>query len=366
MTMSKNIFLLVWIAFMYIVTTQAGVYRIERVCGVKKYRPTWFFAILVFAPIIWEAAHRGYFADTTMYIKVYREIPIGLASLIKHTATIEKDQGFTFLSGLIKMVVHEHTTIYLGIIAIIQAAALIAIFRKYSSNYIISIFLFVASTDYVSWMFNGLRQFTAVTLIFAATGLMIKKKWIPTILVILLASTMHQSALLMIPVVFLVQGKAWNGWTLLCLLGAMLAVLFVDQFTDILDNMMQETQYSNMVSDWEEWEDDGTNILRVAVYAVPTILSLIGLRYIRSEGDLLINICTNMSILSTALYVISMFTSGVFIGRLPIYMSLYNYILLPWEVKHMFTRQSQKIVMLCMVGGYLLFNLYQIKFAWGL
>lgn len=366
MSMSKNIFLLAWIAFMYIISMQVGVYRKEKVCGVTKYRPTWMFAILVFVPIIWQAAFRGYFADTTMYLKSYRELPIGLGALIKMMPEVKKDQGFTFLSGLIKLIVKDNATIYLGIVAIIQAAALIPIFRKYSSNYIVSIFLFVASTDYVSWMFNGLRQFTAVTLIFAATGLMLKRKWIPTILIILLASTMHQSALLMIPVIFIVQGKGWNILTLLCLAGTMIAVLFVDQFTDILDNMMQETQYSNMVSDWQEWGDDGTNILRVAVYAVPTILSLIGLRYIRAEGDQLINICTNMSILSTSLYIISMFTSGIFIGRLPIYMSLYNYILLPWEIKHMFTKQSQKIVMLAMVGAYLLFNVYQIKFAWGM
>ncbi len=366
MSMSKNIFLLGWLVFMYLISMQAGVYRKERVCGVTKYRPTWMFAILVFAPIIWQAAFRGNFADTYMYLKSYRELPIGLGALIKMLPEVQKDQGFTFLSGLIKLVVREHTTFYLGIVAIIQAAALISVFRKYSPNYLVSIFLFVASTDYVSWMFNGLRQFTAVTLIFAATGLMLKRKWISTILVILLASTMHQSALLMIPVIFIVQGKAWNKWTLLCLVGTMVAVLFVDQFTDILDNMMQETQYSNMVSDWEEWEDDGTNVLRVAVYAVPTILSLIGLRYIRTEGDLLINICANMSILSTSLYIISMFTSGIFIGRLPIYMSLYNYILLPWEIKHMFTKQSQKILMLAMVCAYLIFNIYQIKFIWGL
>lgn len=42
-------------------------------------------------------------------------------------------------------------------------------------------------------------------------------------------------------------------------------------------------------------------------------------------------------IISTALYAISMVTSGIFIGRLPIYCSLYaNGILLPWELNHLF------------------------------
>ena len=365
MSFSKNLFLLGWIAIMWFFSHQIGAYRKEKVCGVTQVRPTWGFAILVFAPIIYFAAVRGGFADTYAYLRSYKDLPGTFSGLLSYMPSIKKDPGFSFLSGLIKLVVGNRTVLYLGIIAVLQSLLLISTFRKYSPAYITSIFLFVASTDYISWMFNGLRQFMAVTLIFAATGLMLRRKWIPTILVILLASTMHQSALLMIPVTFIVQGKAWNFWTVLVILSAAVAVLFVDQFTDILDSMMQDTQYSNMVSDWEAWADDGTNVLRVLVYAVPTILSVIGLRYIRQDGDRLINTCVNMSILSTALYVISMFTSGVFIGRLPIYMSLYNYILLPWEIEHMFTKQSQKIVGFCMVGAYLVFNLYQVKLGWG-
>ncbi len=365
MSFSKNAFLLFWLAAMYILSQLISVRRKERVCGKTEYRPTWFFAILVFAPIIYLAAVRGYFADTTMYLKSFKELPDSFSGLLAVLPTITKDKGFSFLSGLIKLVIGNRIVIYLAIIAMIQGTLLVSVYRKYSPAYITSIFLFVASTDYVSWMFNGLRQFTAVTLIFAATGLMLRRRWIPTILVILLASTMHQSALLMIPIVLIVQGRAWNKWTVLCLAGALVAVMFVDQFTDILDEMMQETQYKNMVTDWKEWEDDGTNVMRVLVYAVPTILSVVGLRYIRSEGDALINMCVNMSVVSTGLYIISMTTSGIFIGRLPIYMSLYNYILLPWEIEHMFTKQSQKIVTVCMVGAYLLFNIFQVKFAWG-
>ena len=96
------------------------------------------------------------------------------------------------------------------------------------------------------------------------------------------------------------------------------------------------------VNDWTLWEMMESNVFRVLVYSVPTILSLIGLKYIHYENDPVINFCANMSIVSTGLYIISMFTSGIFIGRLPIYASLYNYILLPWEIDHMFTKKSSK------------------------
>ena len=46
-----------------------------------------------------------------------------------------------------------------------------------------------------------------------------KKKYIPLIAIILLGATFHASALLMIPIIFIVQGKAWNKKSVLCILG---------------------------------------------------------------------------------------------------------------------------------------------------
>ena len=203
----------------------------------------------------------------------------------------------------------------------------------------------------------------AVTIILFATPLMLRKKYLPLICVILLASTMHQSALLMIPFVIIAQGEAWNKKTLLFIVATLLAVVFVDQFTNILDDTLSGTQYVNVVSDYTSWNDDGTNPLRVAVYSIPAILSLLGKKRIQAEHNLVINLCTNMSIISMGLYLISMGTSGIFIGRLPIYCSLFGYILLPWEIKKMFTWESRRIAYIGLVGAYLVFYYYSIFLA---
>ena len=142
--------------------------------------------------------------------------------------------------------------------------------------------------------------------------------------------------------------------------------IYAYRLTDIMDNMLAETQYRNVVTDWEEFQDDGTNILRVLVYSVPAILSLIGIKYVRKADDPVINICTNMSIAASGLYVVSMFTSGIFIGRLPIYFSVYSYILLPWLIKNIFTKRSVQLINLVMVGAYLIFYYYQMHLAWNI
>lgn len=364
--MSQYIFILIWLAVMGVFASIMPVYRYENVLERRELRISWFWAISMFVPVVIMASLRKNIGDTYAYELMFKDLPNTFGKLISCLPEVSKDKGFTVLSGLIKIVFGANTTIYFCILAIIQSVALVYIYRKYSTSYLISIFLFIASTDYISWMFNGIRQFTAVCIIFAATPLMLKKKWISLIFVILLASTVHGSALLMLPVVFIVQGKAWNKKTIGFIVICVAALAFADQFTDILDILLSDTQYTNVVSDWQNFNDDGTNIVRVLVYSVPMILSFIGRKWLKSENDSVINLCTNMSIITSGLYLVSAVTSGIFIGRLPIYTSLYGYILIPYVIEKVFTENSTRMINVIMICSYLGFYYFQIHFTWGL
>ena len=363
--MSQYVLILIWILAMFAVKMLTNVgYEPVDILGRKEYRVSKGFAVFAFAPVILMATFRGNIADSYAYRRMFATLPDTISGLIAYMPGVTKDKGFTILSSIIKTFISSNDIIYFFIIAAFQGLVLVYVYRKYSIDYLFSFFLFIASTDYVSWMFNGMRQFLAVTIMFAATTLMLEKKWVPTIAVILLASTMHQSALLMIPLVIIAHGKPWNKKSILFLAGTLVAVVFVDQFTNILDIVMQETQYSNVVSDWTMGGDDGTNVIRVLVYSVPTVISILGIKQIKRANDPVINFCVNMSIVSTGLYIVSMATSGIFIGRLPIYASLYNYILLPWQIKNIFTRRSSQFAFLMAILAYIGFYYYQMHFAW--
>lgn len=367
-TMSEFILILLWVGAIGIVIGITQSYRIERtISGVYEYRVTPIMAFIMVAPLIWMTANRGYVGDTGAYYATFKKLPSSFGEIAGFVSTeVSKDKGFYFFSSVLKALFGGSWLSYFLPIALIQGLAVMHFFRKYTKHYALAIFLFLASSDYISWMYNGIRQFMAVIILILATDLIIKKKYIPLIAVVLFASTMHQSALLMIPLVIIAQGEAWNKKTVLFLICVILAMAFVDQFTDILDGVMQDTQYANMVTDWTEQQDDGANPLRVAVYAVPTILSLIGIKYIREANDPLINFCTNMSIYATGMYLVSMVTSGIFLGRLPIYGTLNGYILLVWEIEYMFKKESAHIIRICMIGSYLLFYVYQMHFAYGM
>lgn len=366
--MSQYILVMLWIAIVYVISQIMNVYKYEYVLGKKEKRVTWGFAILCVIPLIyWAATRTRWFGDTDFYMSTFDSLPSTFGEISDYIKTVNKDKGFSVLSILIKMLVGNNAVTYLGVLAAIHMVILALVFRRYSSNYVMALFLFVATTDYISWIHNGIRQFTAVVLTFAATELVLKKKYVPLIAIILLASTLHGSALLMIPVVFIVQGRPWNKKSMLAICAFILAIIYVDNFTNLLDGLLVDTQYTNVVSDWQTGGDDGTNPIRVLIYSIPTLLSLIGYPFIKAEKNPVINMACNMGIISTMLYCLSAVTSGIFIGRLPIYCSLYaTGILLPWELDNIFTEGSSKIVKVLMIGCFIGFYYYQMHFTWGL
>lgn len=368
MTLTNYWWLLIWVfvgggALMIFVPKKR-----ELVNGKKVERWTVPAALILILPYILRAGFRpDSFGDTGTYQQAFRECASSFGEIGYYLSGVTKDKGFYFLMSLEKCIFGDSDTIFFLLLAAFQLLIIMWMCRKYSEDYWFSIFLFIASTDYLSWNFNGIRQFTAVVIAYAATPFILKKKYIPGILLILLASTMHQSALLMIPVIFIIQGKAWNKKTVFCILASLAVLLFVDQFTNIMDSMLAETQYQNVVSDYQAWNDDGANPLRVLVYSIPAILSLIGLKYIRAENDPIISIATGASAIVCGLYTISAVTSGLFLGRLPIYVSVWSQcILLPWEINHIFTEQSARLIKTIAVICYCVFFYYQMHFAWGI
>lgn len=369
MTLTNYWWLLIWlfvggIILMYFPRKQ------ENVFGIQEQRWNLLPAIILVIPLIVWAGFRSIDTagfDTSVYHAVFLDAPGQLGQLPEYLDTVTKDKGFSVLTVLIKCIVGNSPELYFLIIAAFQMLCVALVYRKYSCDYWFSIFIFVASTEYISWMHNSIRQFTAVALAFAAAPFIFKKKYVPAVVIIIVASTLHGSALLMLPVIFIVQGKVLNKRTIACVIAVVVALLFVGQFTNLLDTLLSDTQYQNVVSDWQSFSDDGTSPLRALVYSIPAILVLLGWKYIRNEENPVIQIAANASIITAALSWLSTATSGIFIGRLPIWTGLYAAgILLPWEINNFFTKESARLIKCVAIICYIVFFYYQMHFSWGI
>ena len=321
--------------------------------------------VILAAPYVIWATFRERFGDTEMYRRGFLKTSDKITDIFSVISEETKDIGYSIFTIVFKALLGNSDILFFLIIAIIQIICIVHFFKKYSSNYWLSFFLFIVSTDYLSWMFNGIRQFIATALILVATDMLIQKKYSMMVGLILLASTFHGSALIMLPIMFIVQGKAWNRKTLAFMVLSMLAIVYVEQFTPLLNEALSETQYSDMMTN-EIWvADDGTNILRVLVYSVPALLSLVGMPYLKKYSNRTIDICVNCSIVTMMIYLLASVTSGIYIGRLPIYTTLQGYVAVPWLIRNMFDEKSAQIVNFIMMGAYLLFFYFQLHMGWG-
>lgn len=345
-----------------------NMYREVNVYGNEQIRYNWFPVLVLAIPMIYMAGTRSEtlpnVGDTMSYLGMFQAAPTSLSELFSSFTEDSKDKGFSVFMTLVKAVVGNREIVFFTIIAAVCILCVMAVYRKYSCNFIISAFLFIASGEYIQWTYNGIRQFIPVAILFACIGLILKKKYIPFIILTLILSTIHASALLMIPMVFIVQGRAWNRKTMLLIIAVIIAIASLEQFTDLVTGIMENTQYSGEVDQYLSTE--GTSLQRVLVYSIPAILSLILKRRIDRENNPVINLAANMALITALMYLLSAFTSGIFLGRIPIYFSLYNYILLPWLIEHCFTKNSARLIYLVLIGCYLLFYYFQMHVTWNL
>lgn len=360
--MNELNFIFVWLAGWMILSNMTNFTVLENVNG--KYERRWGItaAFLVFFPIFWIACMGTPRSDTWLYITIFESFPANWGEFLENVSLAKSGQCFQLLQFVIKRLFGNNEVAFRVILALIHSIPVVLICRKYSENYLMTIFLFVASALHVSWMMNGIRQFIAAVIIFAATPLLLERRLVALTAIILFATSFHASAILMLPVVFIVQGKAWNKKTLFYIVVALIAMYIFNNYTGVIDMMLKGTEYEGAVQNWQAMGDDGTNPIRVFVNAIPMLLALIARNYVKYENDELLNICVNMSVVTTGLYLISMVTSGIMVGRLPIYTNMYNLILLPNLIPKMFTENSTRMVKLIMSGCYMLYYMIEVGF----
>lgn len=283
---------------------------------------------------------------------------IGDTSAYKHSYTInnftweyvksQKDIGF----GLLQMVLKHFSNdpqLLLFITALITNLLIMFVFYKYSRMIELTIFIYITSGFFITSM-NGIRQCLAAAIVFAATKHLIEGNWKRYFLFVLLSSTIHQTALILLPIYFIVRRKAWTRATVILIFMAVFVVLGFNQFSQILFAAIKDTQYGG----YKDFAEGGANILRVAVEGTPLIIAYIGrdkLRSIMPNSDYIIN----MAFLSFIFMIIS--TQNWIFARFAIYFSLYQYILISWIVK-LFKEKDQRFIYFCILICYLAYHYF--------
>lgn len=338
--MTFDIFLFVWVLITLLISTSPNLKVTETVLGKQEMRHNMGFAIMIFLPVFLCVVFGDLRGDLGVYVTGYKLLNSSVSDVLANWSQY-KGGGFELIEVFIKQFFGDNITAFRMIIALIQSIPIVLVYRKYSEDYALSIFLFVANGYYDGWMMNGVRQFLAVCIIFAATPLMLKKKYLPlAVVVVLLAYTVHQSAIMMLAVIILAHFKPWKYLTL-CSFVVFTIVLYLYVERSLSDDLLSSSS--------------GANPVRILISAVPVALAFYGRKKIEEQDNQLINMCINMSVITMLIYVIATLTSGLLTGRLPIYTSMYNLILLPYLVNRVFNEHDSKVLRTTMIIVYSLY-----------
>lgn len=329
------------------------------------YRVSIGFAILVFLPMILISGFSNGMADTYLYIGMFKTYPNSIGELSDFLSRGDKGPGFIIFSVIIKQIFGSDYRPWLLIIASIQGLCLALTYRKYTSEIVYCAFAFFASTAYMAWMNNGIRQFLVAAVLFACFPLLQKKKIGSFIIFAVIWIGMlyfHSSSLIVLPLYLISLGKPFNKRTIIILFLSVLAIVFMGSFTSILSGVLEGTEYAGATNNMSI--KNGQNPLRLLFSSVPAILAVFFRKKIADDVPDIISIAINLSIITFSLDLISVFMSGVLLGRLSIYFTLFNYILLPWEIKTFFPKEKRTLIYCIWVIAFLIFFFTQM-YVWG-
>lgn len=114
-------------------------------------------------PYIVAAAYRTdvMVGDTASYRRWFLSMPTTISEWPGVLSEVTKDKGFSALL-FFRLIFGNADVLFFLAMASFQILVVAMVCRKYSCDYWMSIFLFIATTDYISWVNNGMRQFIRI------------------------------------------------------------------------------------------------------------------------------------------------------------------------------------------------------------
>lgn len=184
--------------------------------------------------------------DTKMYhtLFLYAKESNSFSELFSSWTGGHMEIGYTYFEYIVSRFANfQFFLVFVGILTIIPVVILV---YKYSSNYWMSLFLFV-SFGYYAFSMNGIRQAMAMSICAFAYMYAKEKRLIPFIFAMILAILFHKSAVIFIPVYWLSKIKL-TKYTPYIFTGLVIVSFILKNYFFAFLNMFSRLKY-NYTSD---------------------------------------------------------------------------------------------------------------------
>ncbi|MDF2834502.1 MAG: Capsular polysaccharide biosynthesis protein [Paenibacillus sp.] len=322
----------------------ARYFSVPVIHGHNPIQPNKLAAALAAITLVLVSGLRNNIGDTFLYMHGYRVNPLDWEQVFQ-----EKDIAFGILQLLLQRMTSD-PQIMIFVTGLVTNILIVIAMYRYARLFEVALYVYITSGAFIVSM-NGLRQYLAAAIIFIGTKYLLQGKWRPYMCVVLAASLFHQSALIMVPIYFVVRQKAWTKLTMFLIAMALVIVLGYNYFSEMLFSAIADTQYGQ----YEAFQEGGANILRVVIQLIPLIIAFFGrekLRAIFPGGDVFVN----LSIIASVLMIIA--TQNWIFARLTIYFALYQVVLISWLTK-LFRKKDERVVYIGIALFYFMYFFYE-------
>lgn len=337
-----NLFVVTIFAFLAAYFKDAGVSR--NLIGTKK--PLIWFCIPVILSVALIAGLRFEVGtDYTSYAIIYHDAnapdtlsPYGIKGI---------EIGFIWLCRLCYRFTASPFLMFFAVAAAIGILTILAL-RDHSRCFWLSCFLYITTGAYTG-TFNVIRQSLATAIVFYATRYLVRREMWKYFLFVGIAALFHSSALIMIPVYFIVNIRAWSPAMWLVAACAIVVLLAYNTVMPFFLSIFSQTRFGTYSA-----QQTGVNGLRILVAFAPVVLAFLLQKQLRSAGkemDIFVNLCfLNLLVMILA-------SKQLYIARLSSYFEIYELLLLPaifqvTKSKH-FRVLGTAVVMACFLANWI-------------
>ena len=314
--------------------------------------------VLVCIGLICVAGLRHGYIDTRAYRNSFINLNVSevFTSSFLTDLTIN-DKGFRLFQAIIKLFTNN-SQVFLFILSALTIGMLFAGIVKRVPDRRIGIYLLIMTGCFVDTM-NGARQYLAAAFLFYFIPKLIKeRKLLQYVIVVLIASTIHGTAVVFLPLYFVADRKPWSISTLvLCAMFLFAFIFYNSGIGRLIANMLEGSSYGDDYGKMLLEGNTSTNWLRVPIAFAPLVLSYLN-KSVEKEKPFY-NIVFNMGILNAACWLFSQ--RAVYFYRLAIYFSPYMILLLCYEFERAFKRRGDNQVQYVALILYTAMHIYSTK-----
>lgn len=265
------------------------------------------------------------------------------------------DQPALYIIARISAIIYDDYATWFFIMAAITISVIMIGIYKNGFSFWFSILLYIFLGCWHE-SFNIVKQYAGAALLFLGYGNISRGKFLNWMWYCLLAMTFHISALLMIPVYFLVRAKNIN--IMHCLMMGLI-IVFLSTITDNLFDLISELKQNVGVTDKESGIATGTvKWQRILVAGAPILFFLIFSSNYKSETDKNFVVLFYLSLLNFLLYLFFGFQS-IYLSRFCIYTNIFNVLFIPYLIKP-FRKGEKILIMFLIITLYFIFWVYDL------